>query len=192
MKTDVRNFFAENLKRVRTEKGITYEELADCIGVSVSAIRQYEKALKLPGIDKIFGIANFLQVSVNALIGENDFSTAPNVKRIVEDSVFEHRRQHAMEILKAAKCKFVKNKDKFIIFVPVKILTKDKTGGIKISNKTYDAEFSDILSAVELVEEAELRTITATVTFNEVLAKLIQVEYKAKNPPEPPFFVYWG
>ena len=190
-KNNVRAFFAENLRRIRLEKEVSYEALAECMGVSVSAVRQYEKGLKLPAIDKIFEAANLLQVSVASLIGENDFSTAPNVQKIVDDSVFEYRRQHAMEILKITKCKLVKNKDKLAVFAPVKILEQDEKGGVKLSTQTYDAEFSDVLSAVELIEEAELRAVVSSATFNEVLAKLIQVENKAKNTPKPPFFVSW-
>ena len=63
-KNNARAFFAENLRRIRLEKEVSYEALAECMGVSVSAVRQYEKGLKLPAIDKIFEAANLLQVSV--------------------------------------------------------------------------------------------------------------------------------
>ena len=42
--------FAENVKRLREEKGLTQAELANLVEVSQPTIAQYEKGLKLPSI----------------------------------------------------------------------------------------------------------------------------------------------
>lgn len=42
--------FAENVKRLREEKGLTQAELANLVEVSQPTIAQYEKGLKIPTI----------------------------------------------------------------------------------------------------------------------------------------------
>lgn len=42
--------FAENVKKLRTEKGLTQAELANLIGIAQPTLAQYEKGLKLPTI----------------------------------------------------------------------------------------------------------------------------------------------
>lgn len=42
--------FAENLKKLREEKGLSQKELADMLDISQPMIAQYERGLKLPTI----------------------------------------------------------------------------------------------------------------------------------------------
>lgn len=42
--------FAENVKKLRTEKGLTQQELAALVEISQPTLAQYEKGLKLPTI----------------------------------------------------------------------------------------------------------------------------------------------
>lgn len=42
--------FAENVKRLREEKGLTQAELANLIEVSQPVVAQYEKGMKVPTI----------------------------------------------------------------------------------------------------------------------------------------------
>lgn len=178
-KNNVRFFFAENLKRIRLEKGVSYEALADCMGVSISAVRQYEKGLKLPAIDKIFEAANLLQVSVTALIGENDYSdTTPNVAKIIDDKIFEYRLQRIMDFLRNCKCYVTKpNKGSILLTVPARIAEKDKHGKvIKVKFGALDTEFADEVSLVMFVERAEAYAINSSMTLADALADIIQRE----------------
>ena len=173
--TNVRVFFADSLQRIRKEKGITYEELAESVGVSAIAIRQYEKALKLPPIDKIFEMANCLQVSVNALIGENDYSdNIPNTEKIVEEKIFEYRLQSAKEFLQSAKCKLSKNpprQNKWHIVIPATIKTKDSDGAVKITDATFGADVADDSTLVKLVEAAIARAANGNITLVDALSE---------------------
>ena len=47
--------FAENVKRLREEKGLTQAELANSIEVAQPTVEQYEKGMKVPTI--ITGVA---------------------------------------------------------------------------------------------------------------------------------------
>lgn len=42
--------FAENVKKLREEKGLTQEELARLVGITQPVIAQYEKGIRIPTI----------------------------------------------------------------------------------------------------------------------------------------------
>lgn len=65
--------FHEKLRNLRQEKKISQKELAEMIGVSQTAIYQWEKGTRLPKTEQIYKIAAALQVEVPDLVGE-DFS----------------------------------------------------------------------------------------------------------------------
>ncbi len=62
--------FAENLVRLRNEKQITQEELAKRVGVSQSAIWQYENGDATPKISIAVALAKQLGTTCEALVGE--------------------------------------------------------------------------------------------------------------------------
>lgn len=64
--------FAERLKELRTEKGLSLKELATKIGVSDIAISRWENELRIPKIDTLASIAKFFGVSSDYLIGLED------------------------------------------------------------------------------------------------------------------------
>ncbi len=68
------------LKKLRTEKGITQEELGKIIGVQKSAIHKYESGIvenmKRSTIDKL---AKFFNVSPSYLLGYTDYSQQNNI-----------------------------------------------------------------------------------------------------------------
>lgn len=60
--------FAETLTRMRTEKGISQEELAKRVGVTQAAIWQYENRLATPKIAIAIALANALGTTCEALM----------------------------------------------------------------------------------------------------------------------------
>ena len=57
-----------SIKRMRTHKGISQEELAKVIGVSQSAVCQWEKGNTKPSRDNMNAIAQFFGCKVDDLI----------------------------------------------------------------------------------------------------------------------------
>lgn len=64
--------FSENLVRMRTEKGLTQEELAKRTGVSQGAIWQYENKLATPKIAIALALAAVLGTTCEELMNGKD------------------------------------------------------------------------------------------------------------------------
>ena len=64
--------FAENLKLIRTEKGISQNELANSVGISQPMIAQYEMGIKFP--NNVIGVelAKTLGTTVEKLVCDKE------------------------------------------------------------------------------------------------------------------------
>jgi transcriptional regulator with XRE-family HTH domain len=60
--------FGEILKRLRQEKALSQQELADLIGVHVRQISKYEMGTSLPTLERIRRMAEVLDVSADELV----------------------------------------------------------------------------------------------------------------------------
>lgn len=69
----------KNLKKLRIEKGISQQKLADIIEVSQQSINKYENHKIEPDIQTLIKIADYFETSVDYLIGHSD------IKRIIEN-----------------------------------------------------------------------------------------------------------
>jgi transcriptional regulator with XRE-family HTH domain len=75
------NKFGDNLKRIRTDKNISQQELADIIGVHYTHVSRYERNLAQPSIEVVKKIAEALDVSIDTLIyGQQDEKAKNNLK----------------------------------------------------------------------------------------------------------------
>lgn len=61
--------FKDNLKILRTEKGIGQVELAKQIGVSKGIISLWENGLREPNMSSLILLAKFFDVSIDYLVG---------------------------------------------------------------------------------------------------------------------------
>lgn len=81
--------FAETLKKLRADKGLSQRELAEQIFVSRPTIARWENGSRLPDAAMIFRLAKCLGVDVNTLLSaalEND--DAPNVIMVDDRKIF--------------------------------------------------------------------------------------------------------
>lgn len=62
---------ADNLKRLRRQREITQEDLADFLGVSFQAVSKWERGEGYPDITILPAIANFFDVTLDELVGMN-------------------------------------------------------------------------------------------------------------------------
>lgn len=66
--------FGNRLKRIRKAKKITQNNLAKNIHVAQSTIANYENNIRFPGSDKLKQISDYLDVSIDYLLGLTDVS----------------------------------------------------------------------------------------------------------------------
>lgn len=64
----------ERLKLIRKERGLTQKEVAKAIGVTLSAISNYEQGIREPSIQVLISLCRFYNVSSDYLLGlEEDY-----------------------------------------------------------------------------------------------------------------------
>ena len=63
----------ENIRRLRREKGMTQEQLAEVLNVTNAAVSKWERGDSLPDITMLFPIAEFFGVSVDNLMGYDEY-----------------------------------------------------------------------------------------------------------------------
>jgi len=64
--------FAERIKALRLERGMTQEALGNIIGVKRDSIYTYEKGLNYPEVRNLIILADFFGVSIDYLVGRTD------------------------------------------------------------------------------------------------------------------------
>ena len=60
---------AENIRRFRKERALTQEQLAEALGVTVGAVYKWEAGLSQPELGKLAELADYLDTSVDVLLG---------------------------------------------------------------------------------------------------------------------------
>ena len=68
--------FAKRVREKRLEKGLTQEQLAQAIQISPQSVSKWERGDGYPDITLLPRIANFLQISVDELIGNDEATRA--------------------------------------------------------------------------------------------------------------------
>lgn len=76
---------AGNLKRLRKQKELSQEELANFIGVSFQAVSKWERGEGYPDITLLPIIANYFEVSVDELLGMNEIKDEQKLTKIFEE-----------------------------------------------------------------------------------------------------------
>lgn len=67
------NKLAEQLKRVRNEKGLSQKALAKLLNVTQPAVAKWESGTREPSLDDLIKIADILGETIDFLLGRKDF-----------------------------------------------------------------------------------------------------------------------
>ncbi len=72
----------DNLKRLRLQKGLTQEQLAEVFGVSAQAVSRWENNTSYPDITLLPGLAIFYNTSVDAIVGMDEIRKEETLSKI--------------------------------------------------------------------------------------------------------------
>ena len=96
----------DNIKRMRRERNITQEELAEMFGVSCTAVSKWERGETYPDITLIFPLANYFGVSVDELMGYNSARVEQEIQDIIKqrnDLFNMGKMKEAVELMSRAR-----------------------------------------------------------------------------------------
>ena len=96
---------AENIRTYRKEKQFTQEQLAEAMGVSVGAVSKWESGASVPELSIIMELADFFEISVDALLGYKmrDNSAEETAERIKSLRVQKEYDEGIIEAEKAVQ-----------------------------------------------------------------------------------------
>ena len=78
-------YFSETIRRLRKERGLTQEALADVLGVSFQAVSKWERGESYPDIEILPDIAEYFGASVDELLGVNRAENEKEILGIIEE-----------------------------------------------------------------------------------------------------------
>jgi len=65
---EIRKAIATNIRRWRTDRGMTQKQLADAVGVDQSNISSFERGIAAPSINTLADLANVLEIPPDLLL----------------------------------------------------------------------------------------------------------------------------
>ena len=77
--------FAERIERLRTEKHISQDKLANMLGVPFGNVVKWEQGRSYPSTEELIKISDIFDVSIDYLIKENEYRTYNDINDEVED-----------------------------------------------------------------------------------------------------------
>jgi transcriptional regulator with XRE-family HTH domain len=75
------NYLSQNIKHMRTLKGLTQEQFAEDLKVSRSRISSYEENRAIPPVEFLIDLSDYFKIPIDILI-KNDLSGAKDVSFI--------------------------------------------------------------------------------------------------------------
>lgn len=91
-----------NIKRLRTEKNVTQEQLAEAMNVSCAAVSKWERGESYPDITLIQPLAFYFGVSLDELCGYDKEKINGQVEKVIE----EYRRSWDQDLIRKAYREF--------------------------------------------------------------------------------------
>lgn len=111
----------EELRRLRKERKLTQEQLAEIFGLSQATIASWEKGTRQPVTEFIPTIAEFFGVTTDALLGMDDpaKTDAPAVPRTIEARIVsggmdQLPQEDREQILSVVRAMYAKRPDLFV------------------------------------------------------------------------------
>ena len=98
-----------NIKRIRLERNLTQEEIANHIGVSAQSVSKWERGEGYPDIELLPSLANYLGISVDDLLGVSESEKRNKYDEINKKWVYNNKsglHSENVDLMKEALKKF--------------------------------------------------------------------------------------
>lgn len=82
---EIKNTLGDRLKKARSIKGLTQEDVARIIGVKSQTVSGYENNYRQPDADTLKRLADIYSVSTDYLLGRSDIRETPEQRYILEE-----------------------------------------------------------------------------------------------------------
>jgi len=92
------NEFSKRLKKLRKEKGLTQEELAQALNITRSALSLYEIGKRDPDTETLRKIAGFFNVSVDYLLGRTDIRNPESSFSSLDEKIAQIMKELGPEV----------------------------------------------------------------------------------------------
>ena len=89
-------YIGENIKRLRRQKGITQETLAERMHISTAAVSKWERGETFPDISMVIPLASYFGVSTDEILGLNAAKNE-DLTLIINSSYRSYEEQEEIE-----------------------------------------------------------------------------------------------
>lgn len=101
----------QNIRGYRKERGLTQEQLAEALGVTIGAVSKWESDLSRPELELLVELADFFEVSIDVLLGyewqnHNITSSVERITKFIQEKDFEEGCREAEKALQKYKNSF--------------------------------------------------------------------------------------
>lgn len=135
---------SENIRKFRKESGLTQEQLAEALGVTVGAVYKWENKLSTPEIRLIIEMADLFEISVDVLLGyELRNNDRKSVAKRLRDYIHDKDAPEALTEAEKALKKYPN--DFYIVYFSADLY---EVRGASVKNKPW------IRRAIELLTHA--------------------------------------
>ena len=136
---------AENIRKLRKERGLTQEQLSEVLGVTTGAVYKWEARLSVPEVDLLLKLADFFDISLDYLLG---YQVRDNSREAIEKRLDELSKSGDPAALDEAEIALKKYPNSFVIVYNCALIYN-----------AYGSERHDralLLQSLELYEKALL------------------------------------
>ena len=191
--------FSERLRKLRTERGISQQALANSLGdISKSSINMYERGEREPGLEMLEAIADFFNVDMDFLLGKSNIPNKARSGVFFHDNIIQMPEMRKIPLIGCIACGAPILAEEHIedyIDIPKHIhadFALTCKGDSMINARIFDGDIVYIRKQ-DTVENGE---IAAVLIEDEATLKRVRlfddhISLEPENPQYRPI-VYWG
>ncbi len=91
--------FGSRLKEIRNEKGVSQKDVAEHLGISITAISQYESDSRFPNEDMLRRLCVYYKITSDYLLGLTDVKHAPINSEELRDKTVSAKQMEVIDYL---------------------------------------------------------------------------------------------